>query len=59
MTRFYGACQDRAHIYLVMELCPGGDLLELLLREGQVLGVNPFLELMQSSKKVEYNFLTP
>ena len=37
MTRFYGACQDRAHIYLVMELCPGGDLLELLLREGQAM----------------------
>ena len=53
VTRFYGACQDRAHIYLVMELCPGGDLLELLLREGQVLSVNPFLELAESSKKVD------
>ncbi len=37
VTRFYGACQDRAHIYLVMELCPGGDLLDLLLREGRAM----------------------
>jgi len=37
VTRFYGACQDRKHIYLVMELCPGGDLLELLLREGRAM----------------------
>ncbi|KAK9842596.1 hypothetical protein WJX81_008119 [Elliptochloris bilobata] len=37
VTRFYGASQDRAHIYLVMELCPGGDLLELLLREGRAM----------------------
>ena len=58
VTRFYGACQDRAHIYLVMELCPGGDLLELLLREGQVLSLTPSLKPVEIPRTLN-TFLSP
>ncbi|GMH32861.1 hypothetical protein BSKO_00695 [Bryopsis sp. KO-2023] len=36
-TRFYGAFQDTHYIYIVMEYCPKGDLLELLIREGRAM----------------------
>jgi serine/threonine protein kinase len=33
----YEAFQDRSHIYIVMEYCSGGDLLERLLNEGRAM----------------------
>ena len=37
VVRFYGAFQNGNHYYIVMELCSGGDLLELLLRDKKFL----------------------
>ena len=37
MVELYGAFADANHYYLVMELCPGGDLLEILLREKRAM----------------------
>ena len=38
VVRFIGAFQDSRQMYIVMQHCPGGDLLELLLREGRPRG---------------------
>lgn len=35
ITSYYGAFQDSKHIYIVMEYCARGDLLERLLSEGR------------------------
>ena len=35
ITSYYGAFQDSKHIYIVMEYCARGDLLERLLNEGR------------------------
>ena len=35
ITSYYGAFQDSRHIYIVMEYCARGDLLERLLSEGR------------------------
>jgi serine/threonine protein kinase len=35
ITQILGAFQDSCHIYLVMEYCARGDLLERLLKEGR------------------------
>lgn len=35
ITCYYGAFQDSKHIYIVMEYCARGDLLERLLHEGR------------------------
>lgn len=37
ITQFYGAFQDAYQIFLVMEYCGGGDLLERLLKEGRAM----------------------
>ena len=37
ITQFYGTFQDNAHIFIVMEYCASGDLLELLLAEGRAM----------------------
>lgn len=37
ITQFYGAFQDAYQIFLVMEYCSGGDLLERLLKEGRAM----------------------
>ena len=37
ITQFYGAFQDTYQIFLVMEYCGGGDLLEKLLEEGRAM----------------------
>jgi hypothetical protein len=36
-TAYTGAFQDSKQIYIVMEHCSGGDLLEQLLREGRAM----------------------
>ena len=36
ITCYYGAFQDAKHIYIVMEYCARGDLLERLLLEPEV-----------------------
>ncbi|BDA46227.1 probable serine/threonine-protein kinase Nek1 at N-terminal half [Coccomyxa sp. Obi] len=37
ITQFHGAFQDAYQIFLVMEYCGGGDLLERLLKEGRAM----------------------
>ena len=37
ITQFYGAFQDAYQIFLVMEYCAGGDLLDRLLDEGRAM----------------------
>jgi hypothetical protein len=37
VTDFLGAFQDHRQMYIVMEHCVGGDLLEQLLREGRAM----------------------
>ncbi|CAK0752065.1 hypothetical protein CVIRNUC_002117 [Coccomyxa viridis] len=37
ITQFYGAFQDAYQIFLVMEYCAGGDLLDRLLEEGRAM----------------------
>ena len=37
ITLFHCAFQDSKHIYIVMEHCTGGDLLERLLKEGRAM----------------------
>ena len=37
ITYFHGAFQDSSHIYIVMEYCSGGDLLERLLKENRAM----------------------
>ena len=34
ITRLQYAFQDREHLFLIMEYCPGGDLLGLMIRQG-------------------------
>lgn len=34
---FYGSFQDSKQMYIVMEFCSRGDLLENILREGQAM----------------------
>lgn len=37
MVEYYGAFHDDAHLYIVMEYCGGGDLLEKLLRDKKAM----------------------
>lgn len=37
MVEYYGAFQTEDHIYIVMEYCGGGDLLEKLLRDKKAM----------------------
>lgn len=38
VVEYYGAFHDEAHLFIVMEYCGGGDLLEKLLRDKKVRG---------------------
>ncbi len=38
VVEFYGAWQDAERIYIAMELCPGGDLLEALIADRRNMG---------------------
>ena len=37
MVEYYGAFHDAARLYIVMEFCGGGDLLEKLLRDKRAM----------------------
>jgi hypothetical protein len=37
VVEFYGAFQDEEHVFIVMEYCAGGDLLEYLLRDRKAM----------------------
>ncbi|EFN60027.1 hypothetical protein CHLNCDRAFT_14465, partial [Chlorella variabilis] len=37
IVEYYGAFHDDAHLYIVMEHCGGGDLLEKLLRDKKAM----------------------
>jgi len=37
VVEYYGAFHDDAHLYIVMEYCGGGDLLEKLLRDKKAM----------------------
>lgn len=37
MVEFYGAFQDDRHYYIMMEHCPGGDLLEYMLKDKKAM----------------------
>ena len=41
IVEYYGAFHDEAHLYIVMEYCGGGDLLEKLLRDKKALPGHP------------------
>ncbi|KAG6529525.1 hypothetical protein ZIOFF_011730 [Zingiber officinale] len=34
LVKFYDACEDALNVYVVMELCEGGELLERILSRG-------------------------
>ena len=51
ITSYYGAFQDSKHIYIVMEYCARGDLLERLLSEGRAFSEvsSRFLQLLSTA----------
>ncbi|URD94127.1 CDPK-related protein kinase [Musa troglodytarum] len=73
LVKFYDACEDALNVYIVMELCEGGELLDRILRRGgryteedakeivvQILSVVAFCHLqgvVHRDLKPEQNFL--
>ena len=37
LVRLYWTFQDDTYLYLVMEYCPGGDLMKILIKEGLIM----------------------